>query len=286
VSEKRTKLFAQGLLDRGLSITWHATIEIKQVNQYSDATLDLMRDSGLFIAPTGVESASWEMQESIGKRIKRGGAARNPAWTSAASSRAALHHRFTRRGEGLDARHHCRSERSQDQLQARLGRRLPVPADPRARAVAVTPSTRATSHPRPPPPGARCSVQVDGWKGAIPGRVHHDWAVFSFLAPWADGRLGPPGGEAPARGSARWRVPHRELPAAARVQEAYHRARQLIDRLWTSQRRSLTTALPPAEPPAVDASSSTTPSAAIRACGSRTAQTCSRSSSCTSARRP
>jgi hypothetical protein len=83
--------------------------------------------------------------------------------------------------------------------------------------------------------GQMFEYKVDSWKGAIPAGVTHDWSVFSFLAPWVDGHVKcNPVMKKLLVGSARWRMKtgFYKLPLEFK---AYHRARQLVERLWTSQ---------------------------------------------------
>ena len=69
VAEKRTREFAQGLLERGRPIHWNATIEIDSILRCSDETLDLVRDSGCHLMWIGAETATEAMQARIRKHI-------------------------------------------------------------------------------------------------------------------------------------------------------------------------------------------------------------------------
>ncbi len=57
VQEKRTREFAQGLIERNLGLEWNAFIETNSINHYKADTLDLMRDSGFYLAQIGAEAA-------------------------------------------------------------------------------------------------------------------------------------------------------------------------------------------------------------------------------------
>ena len=70
VSEKRTREFSQGLIDRGLRIGWNAFIETHSILSYKPETLDLMAESGMYIAEIGAEAGSDDMMRKIGKPIK------------------------------------------------------------------------------------------------------------------------------------------------------------------------------------------------------------------------
>ena len=69
VSEKRTREFSQGLIDRGVHVHWNATIEIETIMRYSEPTLDLVRDSGCHLLWLGAEAGTLETQERIKKHI-------------------------------------------------------------------------------------------------------------------------------------------------------------------------------------------------------------------------
>ncbi|MGQ0551993.1 MAG: B12-binding domain-containing radical SAM protein [Planctomycetota bacterium] len=236
VSEKRTRAFSEGLLKRGIKLTWHATIEIKQMTQYSDSTLDLMRDSGLYIVPTGVEAASWEMQQAIGKRIKPGETLRAIERLDSRGIVAGCSYIIGYPGE------------TEESMRATLDE---------ARAIKNTFEHASVDvFPYRPIPGASLwqdaldkgyeapttaaqwgqmfEYKVDSWKGAIPPRVLRDWSVFNFLAPWVDGHVRATGlTKKVLMQAARWRMRHGVFGMPVEF-KAYHRARRLMDRLWTS----------------------------------------------------
>ncbi len=69
VMEKRSRDFAEGMLQRGLKFWWNACIETHSVLKYKPETLDAMAKSGLYIAEIGAEAGSDDMMRKIGKPI-------------------------------------------------------------------------------------------------------------------------------------------------------------------------------------------------------------------------
>lgn len=70
VMEKRAKEFAQGVVDRKLDFKWNAFMETHSILSYKSETLDLLAESGMYIAEIGAEAGSDEMMKKIGKPIK------------------------------------------------------------------------------------------------------------------------------------------------------------------------------------------------------------------------
>jgi anaerobic magnesium-protoporphyrin IX monomethyl ester cyclase len=237
VSEKRTKEFAQGLLDRKLDVTWHATIEVKQVNQYSASTLDLMAESGLLVAPTGAEAASWEQQEAIGKRIKEG---------ETLSAIGELDKRGIIAGVSYIIGYPDESEAS---MRMTLDEAMKVKLNFEHASVDVFPYRPipgaelwqdALDKGYEPPTtaaqwGAMFEYKVDTWKDGIPDNVQREWSVFNFLSPWVDGHVRcSKTMKAMLGASARWRMRNKVFNMPIEF-KAYHRAKQLMDRVWTSK---------------------------------------------------
>ena len=69
VQEKRSRAFAQGLIDRKIKIGWNAFIETHSILQYKQDTLDLMAESGMYVAEIGAETGTDSMMKDIGKPI-------------------------------------------------------------------------------------------------------------------------------------------------------------------------------------------------------------------------
>ena len=72
VNKKRSEAFAQGLLDRDMKLWWNTTLETYSILRYGPEMMDLLRDSGLYLACVGAEAATTEMMRRIGKPIQPG----------------------------------------------------------------------------------------------------------------------------------------------------------------------------------------------------------------------
>jgi radical SAM superfamily enzyme YgiQ (UPF0313 family) len=70
VMEKRVREFARGVVDRGIRFHYNAFIETHSILHYEQETLDLLAESGLYIAEIGAEAGSDGMMKQIGKPIK------------------------------------------------------------------------------------------------------------------------------------------------------------------------------------------------------------------------
>ena len=69
VMQKRTREFAEGLLERDLRLGWNAFIETYSVNNYDESTLDLCAESGYYVAEVGAETGDPETMQRVGKPI-------------------------------------------------------------------------------------------------------------------------------------------------------------------------------------------------------------------------
>jgi anaerobic magnesium-protoporphyrin IX monomethyl ester cyclase len=67
VSEKRMREFAEGKLARGLRFQYFPMMQSFSVLRSKPATLDLLAESGLYVAQIGAEAGSDEMMRQIGK---------------------------------------------------------------------------------------------------------------------------------------------------------------------------------------------------------------------------
>ena len=71
VMEKRTREFAEGILERGLKFGWNCFIETHSILHYDSKTLDLMAEAGMHLAEIGAETGDEAfMKSNIGKPIK------------------------------------------------------------------------------------------------------------------------------------------------------------------------------------------------------------------------
>ena len=71
VAEKRVREFAQGLIERKIRIHYHAYMQADSVVSYSEETLDLLAESGLYAVIIGAETGSDETMAMI-KKTTRG----------------------------------------------------------------------------------------------------------------------------------------------------------------------------------------------------------------------
>jgi radical SAM superfamily enzyme YgiQ (UPF0313 family) len=70
VMEKRTREFCQGLQNRGARLWWYCLMQAFSILRYKPETLDLMRDSGMYVAGIGGETGDKEMMRKIGKHTQ------------------------------------------------------------------------------------------------------------------------------------------------------------------------------------------------------------------------
>lgn len=237
VSEKRTHDFSKGLIDRAIDLVWHATIEVKQVNQYSSETLDLMAESGLYVTTIGAETATWETQQSIGKRIKEGETLKATARLDKRGIITGLSYIIGFPGETEESMRATLDEARKvkvmfEHASVDVFPYRPIPGAAlwqHALDMGYQPPTTAAEW------GSMFEYKVDSWKGGIPDSVAKEWSVFNFLAPWVDGHVRCSKVMKTMLGaSARWRMKNRVFQAPYEF-KVYHRARQLVDKLWTAQ---------------------------------------------------
>jgi radical SAM superfamily enzyme YgiQ (UPF0313 family) len=69
VMEKRSREFAAGMVERGIQFHWNAFIETHSILKYKPDTLDLLAQSGMYIAEIGAEAGTDDMMKKIGKPI-------------------------------------------------------------------------------------------------------------------------------------------------------------------------------------------------------------------------
>jgi len=70
VMQKRTREFAEGLIQRDLNIGWNAFIETYSICNYDESTLDLCAESGYYVAEVGAETGDPGTMKRVGKPIK------------------------------------------------------------------------------------------------------------------------------------------------------------------------------------------------------------------------
>ncbi|HPF15621.1 MAG: B12-binding domain-containing radical SAM protein [Planctomycetes bacterium] len=69
VQRQRSRDFAEGLLNRNLQFGWNAFIETHSILTYPKDTLDMMAESGMYVAEIGAEAGTDNMMKKIGKPI-------------------------------------------------------------------------------------------------------------------------------------------------------------------------------------------------------------------------
>jgi anaerobic magnesium-protoporphyrin IX monomethyl ester cyclase len=209
VSEKRTKIFCQELIKSGLKIFWNGTIEIKQICQYSEETLDLMKESGCHLGWFGAEAATEQTQKLIKKNIKDG-------LTDLAMKR--MHERDIQSGltwiigypgETVE------SMRATIMMAAEMKWKYPscssevFPYRPIPGSAFWAPSLELgyTAPKTFEEWGKFFDYKFNSWWGQIPPDIQKLWKRFTVMAPWFDGLAG---GRGPIskllRKSAGWRL--------------------------------------------------------------------------------
>jgi len=209
VAEKRMKRFCEALLESKIDIKWNGTIEIKQIVQYSEETLDLMVKSGCHLTWFGAEAATGETQKLIRKNIKEG-------WTSRAMAR--MHERDVQSGltyiigypgESVDSMRETIYEAAEmkwkyPSCSSEVFPYRPIPGSgfwqPSVDAGYVPPTTFDGW-------GRFFDYKFNSWWGQIPPDVQKLWRRYTVLAPWFDGNAG---GKGPVskliRRAAGWRL--------------------------------------------------------------------------------
>ncbi len=73
VSEKRTRAYAQGSIDRGLDLHFGLYMQTESILQYAESTLDLMVEAGMHSCLLGAEVGLQEMMSEVNKNTRVGG---------------------------------------------------------------------------------------------------------------------------------------------------------------------------------------------------------------------
>ena len=72
VSERRTRAFCEGLVDRGVHFWWYCLMQSGSIVRHDPSTLDLMRDSGMYVVLLGGETGDADMLRAVGKHTPPG----------------------------------------------------------------------------------------------------------------------------------------------------------------------------------------------------------------------
>ncbi|MFG0315776.1 MAG: B12-binding domain-containing radical SAM protein [Planctomycetota bacterium JB042] len=192
VLEKRTARFCERLIESGMNIRWNATIEIKQVCQYSDETIRLLKESGCHMLITGAEAATEETQKLIRKNIKEG-------WTDRAIGRMydadiqfAVTYIIGYPDETVDSMFETIHEAALMKTKYPTCSSEVFPYRPIPGSAWWQRSLDA-GYPEPrsfEDWGRFFDYKFNSWWGQIPPEVQQTWKNFTTLAPWFDGLAG------------------------------------------------------------------------------------------------
>lgn len=195
VAEKRMHRFCERLIEARLPIQWNGTIEIKQICQYSEKTLDLMKESGCHLAWFGAEAATEDTQKLIRKNIKAG-------MTDLAMKR--MHERNIQSGltwiigypgETVESMREtilaaAEMKWKYPSCSSEVFPYRPIPGSafwkPSVEAGYVPPETFEDW-------GRFFDYKFNSWWGQIPPEIQTLWRRFTVMAPWFDGNAGGKG---------------------------------------------------------------------------------------------
>jgi anaerobic magnesium-protoporphyrin IX monomethyl ester cyclase len=192
VQEKRTRQFCERLIEANLGIYWNATIEIKQVCQYSDETLDLLQKSGCHLLITGAEAATEETQKLIRKNIKEGWTDRAIGRVSARGTQFAVTYIIGFPNESVDSMRETIREAALMKVKYPSCTSEVFPYRPIPGSTYWKPSLEAGY--QPPANfeewGRFFDYKFNSWWGQTPPEIQQSWKNFTTLAPWFDGLAG------------------------------------------------------------------------------------------------
>ncbi|MBI3817440.1 MAG: B12-binding domain-containing radical SAM protein [Planctomycetes bacterium] len=192
VAEKRTRIFCEKLIDSGMKIRWNGTVEIKQICQYSDSTIDLLRDSGCHLLWFGAEAATEQTQDLIRKHIRVGQTAKAMERINARGIRAGLSYIIGYPNESRESM--LETIREAAELTVRFPHSTsevfpyrPIPGSgfwqPSLDAGYVSPTNFEGW-------GRFFDYKFNSWMGNIPEDVQKVWWRYTALAPWSNGHAG------------------------------------------------------------------------------------------------
>jgi radical SAM superfamily enzyme YgiQ (UPF0313 family) len=209
VAERRTKVFCEHLIESGMKVAWNGTVEIKQICQYSDESIDLLAKSNCHLLWFGAESASEETQNLIRKHIRRGQTDTAMERINARGIRAGLSYIIGYPGESAESMIETINEAAEMKYKyphstAEIFPYRPIPGSgfwkPSLDAGYAEPKTFEDW-------GRFFDYKFNSWFGTVPSDVQKVWWRYTFLAPWSDGHSG---GRGPVskllRRSANWRL--------------------------------------------------------------------------------
>lgn len=195
VAEKRTKIFCEELIKTGMKIRWNGTVEIKQICQYSDETIDLLKESGCHLLWFGAEAASEATQDLIRKHIRKGQTAKAMERINARGIRAGLSYIIGYPNETRESMLETIHEASELTVRfphstAEVFPYRPIPGSgfwaPSLAAGYESPRTFEDW-------GRFFDYKFNSWMGNIPQDIQKVYWRFTFLAPWSNGHTGGSG---------------------------------------------------------------------------------------------
>ncbi len=216
VAEKRSRVFCEDLIETGMNIRWNGTVEIKQICQYSDDSIELLAKSGCHLLWFGAEAATEETQNLIRKHIRVGQTDNAMARINARGIRAGLSYIIGYPGETTESMLETIDEAAQMKIKyphstAEVFPYRPIPGSafwqPSLDAGYVAPTTFEGW-------GQFFDYKFNSYWGKVPADVQKVWWRYTYLAPWFDGHTG---GRGPIskllRRSAGWRLRNKKYGA-------------------------------------------------------------------------
>jgi radical SAM superfamily enzyme YgiQ (UPF0313 family) len=196
VAKKRMVEFCEGLLEKGLNISWNGTIEIKQICQYDWDTLKLMKRSGNHLMWFGAEAASEETQRLMRKGIKEGQTNEAMRRMHELDIKSGLTYIIGYPGETVESMYETIYEAAEMKTRYPSCSVEVFPYRPIPGSEFWKPSIEQNGYPVPgsfEEWGRLFDYKFNSWWGAIPPDVRKVWARFTQMAPWFDGIAGGKG---------------------------------------------------------------------------------------------
>ncbi len=196
VSKKRTVDFCEGLLEKGLNISWNGTIEIKQICQYDQESLKLMKRSGNHLMWFGAEAATEETQTLIRKAIKEGQTDEAMRKMHELDIKSGLTYIIGYPGESVESMYETIYQAAEMKTRYPSCSVEVFPYRPIPGSQFWAPSIEQNGYPVPETLedwGRFFDYKFNSWWGPIPPDVQKVWSRFTALAPWFDGLAGGKG---------------------------------------------------------------------------------------------
>jgi len=193
VAKKRMADFCQGLLDKGLNISWNGTIEIKQICQYDRDTLKLMKRSGNHLMWFGAEAATEETQGLMRKGIKDGQTDEAMRRMHELDIKSGLTYIIGYPGETVESMYETIFQAAEMKTRYPSCSVEVFPYRPIPGSEFWKPSVEQNAYPVPTTFeqwGKFFDYKFNSWWGVVPPEVQKVWSRFTQMAPWFDGLAG------------------------------------------------------------------------------------------------